>query len=181
MGWNYLPTPTLQQGNRWSLGMDNFKSHDTCYVIGYPCLKLIHVSKRSPLKLVNKHRVCRWLHVLMCVDVLLDIETLPRSLCWYAVDWFAEFLPRYATNQGAQRETLHLSFRLIQLSQQWKKTENSNECNLVGAWISNHTPSRVWDEINYPFPNFNSCTFVVWEWISNVILHFIIGVITYPC
>ena len=29
---------------------------------------------------------------------------------------------------------------------------------LMPAWISNHTPSKVWDEISYPFPNFNGCT-----------------------
>ena len=30
------------------------------------------------------------------------------------------------------------------------------------AWISNHKPSKVWDEITYPFPNFNGCTGEVW-------------------
>ena len=29
---------------------------------------------------------------------------------------------------------------------------------LIPAWISNHTPSKVWDEITYPFLNFNGCT-----------------------
>ena len=47
---------------------------------------------------------------------------------------------------------------------------------LIPAWISNHMPSKVWDEINYPFPNFKE----VWEWISNFIPHFIMDVITYP-
>ena len=28
---------------------------------------------------------------------------------------------------------------------------------------------KVWAEITYPFPNFNSATFEVWEWISNFI------------
>ena len=28
------------------------------------------------------------------------------------------------------------------------------------------------DEITYPFPNFNGGTVEVWEWISNLILHF---------
>ena len=27
--------------------------------------------------------------------------------------------------------------------------------NFDPAWISNHKPSKVWDEITYPFPNFN--------------------------
>ena len=26
---------------------------------------------------------------------------------------------------------------------------------LIPAWISNHMPSKVWDEITYPFLNFN--------------------------
>ena len=30
--------------------------------------------------------------------------------------------------------------------------------NLNWAWISNHMPSKVWDQITYPFLNFNSCT-----------------------
>ena len=38
----------------------------------------------------------------------------------------------------------------------------------------------MWDEITYPFPNFNGCTIEVWAWISNFIPHFIMGVITYP-
>ena len=42
-------------------------------------------------------------------------------------------------------------------------------------------PSKVWDEIIYPFPNFNGATIEVWKWVSNFIPHFIMGVITYPC
>ena len=29
---------------------------------------------------------------------------------------------------------------------------------LIPAWISNPTPNEVWDEITYPFLNFNSAT-----------------------
>ena len=42
-------------------------------------------------------------------------------------------------------------------------------------------PNKVWDEITYPFPNFNSAVIEVWEWISNFIIYFIVHVITYPC
>ena len=36
-------------------------------------------------------------------------------------------------------------------------------------------PSKVWDEITYAFPNFNSTIVEVWEWIvSNFIPYFII-------
>ena len=29
---------------------------------------------------------------------------------------------------------------------------------LIPAWISNHIHYKVWDEITYPFLNFNGCT-----------------------
>ena len=51
---------------------------------------------------------------------------------------------------------------------------------LIPAWISNPMPINVWDEITYPFPNFNGCTVKVWEWISNFIIHFIVDVIPHP-
>ena len=31
--------------------------------------------------------------------------------------------------------------------------------------------SKVWNEITYPFPNFNGATVEVWEWLSNFIPH----------
>ena len=45
---------------------------------------------------------------------------------------------------------------------------------------SNHMARKVWDEITYPFPTFKICIVEVWEWISNFIPHFMIGVISYP-
>ena len=38
----------------------------------------------------------------------------------------------------------------------------------------------MYDEIMYPFLNFNGCTVEVLEWISNFILHFTAHVISYP-
>ena len=52
---------------------------------------------------------------------------------------------------------------------------------LIPAWISNHMPCKVWDEITYPFPNFNGAAVEVWEWINNFIPRSIMDVITYPC
>ena len=50
----------------------------------------------------------------------------------------------------------------------------------IPAWMSNHMPRKLWNEITYPFPNFNGVTIEVWEWISNLIPHIIMAVITYP-
>ena len=46
---------------------------------------------------------------------------------------------------------------------------------------SNYTHYNEWDEITYPFLNFNGATVEVYEWISNFIPQFIMDLITYPC
>ena len=52
---------------------------------------------------------------------------------------------------------------------------------LISALISNYIHYKVWDEITYPFSNFNSATVEVWEWISNFIPHFTGHMIAYSC
>ena len=42
----------------------------------------------------------------------------------------------------------------------------------IPAWISNHMRIKMWDEIAYPFPNFNGATVEVWKCVSNFIPHF---------
>ena len=32
------------------------------------------------------------------------------------------------------------------------------DLTVIPAWTSNHMIGNVWDEITYPFPNFNGCT-----------------------
>ena len=39
--------------------------------------------------------------------------------------------------------------------------------------LSNHMPSKVWGEINYPFPDINGTTVEVYEWVSNFAPHFL--------
>ena len=34
---------------------------------------------------------------------------------------------------------------------------------LIPAWIIKYSHYKVWDEINYPFPNFNGCIVDVWN------------------
>ena len=49
------------------------------------------------------------------------------------------------------------------------------------SMISNYNHYKEWDEITYPFPNFNSDTVEVWERIGDFILHFTRYEISYPC
>ena len=37
----------------------------------------------------------------------------------------------------------------------------NNGLTLIPAWLNNYTPRKVWDEITYPFLNFNGCTIEV--------------------
>ena len=39
--------------------------------------------------------------------------------------------------------------------------------SLIPVWISNHMPCKVWDEITYPFPNFNGCILLHYIWVTN--------------
>ena len=52
-----------------------------------------------------------------------------------------------------------------------------HKLTLIPAWISNCMASKVWDEITYPFSNFNSAIVDVCESISNFIPYLIMDVI----
>ena len=57
----------------------------------------------------------------------------------------------------------------------------THELTFISAGISNHMPSEVWEGITfYPYPNFYRCIVEVWEWLINVILHFVMYISTYP-
>ena len=81
---------------------------------------------------------------------------------------------------GPVLHTLDILTVIRPLSLQWPLLLTwFNFTNL--AWVSNHMPGKVWDEITYPFPNFNGATVEVWEWISSFIPHYVMDAITYPC
>ena len=44
----------------------------------------------------------------------------------------------------------------------------------IPAWINTYIHDNVWDEINYPFPNFNGCTVEIWVWIV-ILSHTLLG------
>ena len=61
---------------------------------------------------------------------------------------------------------IHTSLRLaVQPDGHGEGEQHSTSGPLLLAWISNHMPSKVRDEITYPFPNFSE----VWEWIRDFI------------
>ena len=96
---------------------------------------------------------------------------------WSKRYWWIDNLPvspNYSLFHGCNMlQILHMSYNMFMLPCYHSLT-------LISAWISNHMSYTVWDEITYPFPNFNGVTVGVWEWMSNFIPHFIMGVITNP-
>ena len=48
----------------------------------------------------------------------------------------------------------------------------------VATRINNHTHSKIYNEIAHPLQRFNYTIVVCWKWISNFILHFIMGMNT---
>ena len=40
--------------------------------------------------------------------------------------------------------------------------------SLIPAWISNHMPTKVWDETSYLIPNFNGCTVFLFSYFLGV-------------
>ena len=54
-------------------------------------------------------------------------------------------------------------------------------CGLITipALTSDHIHHNAWDEIIYPFPNFNGAAVEVWEWIRSFIPHLTRHVITH--
>ena len=52
---------------------------------------------------------------------------------------------------------------------------------LISSRMSNYIHYKVWDEITYPFPNFNGAVIEVCSWLSNFIPHFTVHVINHQC
>ena len=62
--------------------------------------------------------------------------------------------------------TVHKSWP-FRIPNPWSRAPSSVFRGTENIWISNPTGNKVWDEIIYPFSNFNGCTIYIWEWISN--------------
>ena len=117
------------------------------------------------------------------VEKWVDMDAIQErhtSIVWYEVNLgldFLLFLYLIMADDFAEDATTRSECALISMQRgpyHWRGL------TFIKAWIRNHMPSKVYDEIVFPSPNFNGCTVEVWEWISIFISHVIIGVITYP-
>ena len=95
---------------------------------------------------------------------------------WQTLQWNSGWTPADTGNLGFWKINCQMSCTSFTNMGTFYK----HGLTLIPAWISNHIPSKLWDEITYPFPNFKSGTVEVWEWISNFIPYNIMDVITCP-
>ena len=70
------------------------------------------------------------------------------------------------TDRQTDRQTdgLNQSYSCLVAAKNIWRSLLQNGSTLIWAWISNHMSSKVWVEIVYSFPNFNSTTVEVWDW-----------------
>ena len=58
---------------------------------------------------------------------------------------------------------------LSSIRESWCSTILHEVTPIIPAWRGNSTHYKMWDEITYPFPNFNGAIIEVWEWVINSI------------
>ena len=57
-----------------------------------------------------------------------------------------------------RRQRLIISWVCWKWKLHWIMIKNFPGLGLIPAWIFNYIHHKMWDEITYPFPNFNGCT-----------------------
>ena len=117
---------------------------------------------------------------------ITEFSTLVRSNWWYfmiitsgvGLIFHDISLIMWAKLQPIRED---LTCDIISHQERIQKTNNQHSMGpiykhgltLIPAWISIHMPGKVWNEISYTFPNFNSCPVEVWEWIREREIKFI--------
>ena len=85
--------------------------------------------------------------------------------------WISNFIPHFLCWACKYLSTRGLKLFLVS-----KRASSdpfySHGLTWIPAWISNHMPSIVWDEITYPLINFNGTIVEVKEWIRNLLVGF---------
>ena len=92
----------------------------------------------------------------------MDVITYP---CW---DYSYTTLVKGVTEDGCQNIYDYKNF-ITKIFPLQSAPTLANGLAMVFAKTSgaSHMVGKVWGEITLSFPNFNGCTFEVWEWISD--------------
>ena len=142
---------------------------------------------------IHVHVGENWLHSVLIrlwsELFVLWVRYLQKCINRYRNPWFRLYRQRYiAVNCNAILPTVRLqvfwkgyetNLRIpVSLFLTYQGSHFTNMVQLYSQMINQSR--KVWDEITYPFPNFNGCIVEVCEWISNFIPYCISVIITYP-
>ena len=109
--------------------------------------------------------------IVVCKAITLEESSLASKPFWYQMMWEMHFT-----------ELIHKD-RAPLFTHGFASLSSRHMGPLLLAWFDFNPsmdkcmPSKVWDEITYPFPNFNSYAVEVGKWISNFILNSIMDVL----
>ena len=109
-------------------------------------LRYIISDKKEDIELFRRKRpfICYYMTSLWSYSVV------PKETCTIFISlallWYR--LCRRWWHRGCHNDKLQCH---------WRLRSSSHILTLFSAWISNHMPSKVWDEVTYLSPNFNGC------------------------
>ena len=61
------------------------------------------------------------------------------------------------------------------------RTDGQSHSSIHPFQLRNYSHHKMYYDIHYLFTDFNDVSVEVWEWMNNLIPHFILYVIVYPC
>ena len=117
-------------------------------------------------------------HNILCLHIP-QYQNWKRKTVWHMPRTiFQSVINKYIVNSlpsgRYDKNFRYVIFKIISIIHQ-------NRLTLILAWISNHMPGEMWEEITLAFPNLNGATIEVWERLSYFIPHYIMDVVIYPC
>ena len=139
----------------------------------------------SPVVSLSRRQNAHVTTLVQAIVWCLKASTHHHNRCWLIVTRFPGNWGTYLNVLSVETplisiSKLHLKNKLAIIYSRYKyqccncRWKNANLCwspgafyykklTLIPTWISNHIPSKVWNEI--------TCTVEVWEWISNFTLY----------
>ena len=132
---------------------------------GYPCKNLFPETTWLIFKRIYHKKILQWQWNPYPINVQIN-------------DWIRHAINKLDADLSKSRGR-RLSVLIIVNT--WSAVASATRINFNPSMDTIYIHYKVWNEITYPFSNFNGVTVEVCKWISNFIAHFTKHVITYPC
>ena len=115
----------------------------------------INVSKRITWGFIPSKEHTNYIYIYIYIDVADEFSFCGTLTKYNPVKHISAHFTNFFT-PNTFNTTEHIFSQMC-----WTLLEVQN--GSLPAWISNYMPSKVWNEITYPFLNFNGCAVVSWD------------------